>query len=323
MQSSKPLSILNSDLVRGFLKKVCIFLIIPIFFLIVGVLLPSYPGASNTYLFAKQDKDSLLRKTKQKRIILVGGSNLALSMNSRILFDSLQINPINTGLDCNIGLANMIDNILPYIQNEDVVLFSIEYEQFFGRLVYGGYPCPVIEFEVSPWHLQRLSINQWLYLLRYTPGYAFSRLKIWKYLTRPQVNIDGNYMRTSFNKYGDHVSHWNLKTKNPIPTKEFSGSYNPKTIGLLVDFQEKLHKNGATLIITYPPYQTASFDYTQKQIRQVANALKSTSLNVISTPETYKMPDSLMYDSPYHLIREGVEKRTKLVVADIKRYFKI
>ncbi len=308
---------------KGFLTRIIIFLIIPICFLFIGIVLPAYPGASNTYLFAGVDKDSLLAKSKPQRIILVGGSNLALSMNSQMLFDSLHMNPVNTGLDCNVGLAGMISNTLSYVQKNDVVLISVEYEQFFGRLLYGGYPCPVIEFEVSPWHLQRLSINEWVNLCRYTPGYAFGRLKVWKYFTKPEVNVDRNYMRTSFNRYGDHVTHWNLPGRNPISTKEFAGTYNQKAIGLLVDFQKKLQEKEAVLLITYPPYQSSSFNNTLKQISQVVNAMQSAPLNIISTPETYMMPDSLMFDSPYHLIKAGIDKRTQLVVSDIKKYFTI
>lgn len=307
---------------KVFLKKIAVFLVIPVGFLFVGVLLPAYPGASATYLFARLDKDALLANTNPKRIILVGGSNLALSMNSQMLLDSLKMNPVNTGLDCNIGLVGMIENILSYVKRDDVILLSIEYEQFFGRLLYGGYPCPVIDFEVSPSNLQKLSVQQWFNLVRYTPGYAFGRCKVWKYFTKPQVNVDGNYMRGSFNKYGDHVSHWSLPSRKPIATREFTGNYNQKAIGLLVDFQKRLQEKKAILLITFPPYQASSFKNTQQQIKQVVNGLQSAPLNIISTPETYMMPDSLMFDSPYHLIKKGIDQRTQLVISDVKRYFK-
>ena len=228
------------------------------------------------------------------------------------------MNPVNTGLDCNIGLTYMIDNILRYVKKGDIVLLSVEYEQFFGRLMYGGYPCPVIEFEVSPWHWLRLSFNQWVTLLRVTPGYALARLKIWKYFSSAPINADGNYMRASFNQFGDHVSHWTMKSKSPVSTHSFEGGFNKKIIKALLDFRDSLQRKEAVFLVTYPPYQASSYENNLEQITVVKQAIENAGFKILGNPDRYKMPDSLMFDSPYHMIKKGVGIRTQFMQADIR-----
>ena len=126
-----------------------LFLLFPIVILIVAINAPPFLGEKNTYLYAKIEKDSLLKNTKDPRLILIGGSNLALGLNSQMINDSLNFIPINTGLDCNIGLSYMIKNAISYIKKNDIVILSLEYEQFYDKNIYGGYPNPVIEFSIS------------------------------------------------------------------------------------------------------------------------------------------------------------------------------
>ncbi len=175
---------------QQFLRKIFLFLLIPIILIIIGLALPPFPFESQTYLFAKRDKDSLLKNVSSPRIIFVGGSSMALGMHSQMVKDSLGLNPINTGLDYNIGLSYMMSNVLSYIRKGDIVVIGSEYEQFFGRLYYGAYPVPWIEFKVSPGHLNRLDINQWINLLRVFPAYSLPLLKIWKFATQKETDIN-------------------------------------------------------------------------------------------------------------------------------------
>jgi hypothetical protein len=39
---------------------------------------------------------------------------------------------------------------------------------------------------------------------------------------------------------------------------------------------------------------------------------------VMGSPERYVMPETLMFDTPYHLIKKGVDLRTELMIEDIK-----
>jgi hypothetical protein len=73
--------------------------------------------------------------------------------------------------------------------------------------------------------------------------------------------------------------------------------------------------------VSYPGFQDKSFYKSIDIIREVQKEYER-NFTVLGTPERYMMPDSLMFDSPYHLTRQGVERRTKLLVEDIRAVIK-
>jgi len=107
---------------KSFLKTLLAFAIPLVVLIVVGVLLPPTPRASTSHLFAKKQMDVRLRNAASLRLILVGGSNLSLGINSQMLKDSLALNPINTGISVGIGLCYMLDNTLKHVRKNDIVV---------------------------------------------------------------------------------------------------------------------------------------------------------------------------------------------------------
>ena len=58
------------------------------------------------------------------------------------------------------------------------------------------------------------------------------------------------------------------------------------------------------------------------KIELVESKLKENGFIIISKPERYKIADSMMYNSPYHLIKKGVDYRTLLLIEDLKKIVK-
>ena len=299
-----------------------IFFLFPIIILIVVINLPPFLGEKNTFLYSKIEKDSLLKNTKEPRLILIGGSNLALGLNSQLINDSLNFNPVNTGLDCNIGLSYMTKNTLPYIKKNDVVIICLEYEQFYDKNMYGGYPNPIIEFSISKGNLTRLDFNQFLNLIKETPSYCFSKLKVWNYFENNFKDNTNNYKRNSFNKYGDHITHWGSKSLKPNAIKSIGKDFNPDILMTLLQYNKFLKTKKATLFISFPPFQKSSYDNNKTQIKNIYKKIEESNLPIISNYENYVMPDSLMFDSPYHLIKKGVDVRTNRFIIDLKKIMK-
>lgn len=307
---------------KKFIIHFFIFILFPIIVLLVAISLPPFSGERNTFLYSKIEKDSLLKKTKEPRLILIGGSNLALGLNSQMIKDSLNINPINTGLDCNIGLSYMIKNTIPYIKRNDVVVISLEYEQFYDKNMYGGYPNPIIEFSISKGNLSRLDYNQFINLMKQTPSFSFSKLKIWNYFKDSYKDKSINYKRNSFNNYGDHVTHWYSPSLKPVSTKSIGKDFNPDIISTLMQFNNFLKTKNSKLFISFPPFQKSSFDNNRIKLRYLYTQIEKSNLPIISYYENYVMPDSLMFDSPYHLIKNGVDIRTNKLIIDLKKVIK-
>ena len=100
-----------------------------------GILISLYDtrASDNNYLAAVLEKDRLIRTTPSPKIILVGGSNLAFGIDSRMMEDSLHVNVVNMGLYAKLGLRYMLAQVKPYIRRGDIVLIVPEYDQFYGN----------------------------------------------------------------------------------------------------------------------------------------------------------------------------------------------
>lgn len=123
---------------RRFINKIAIFILPIIVVFILGVFLPTTPRASKSLLMASVNKNLLLQNTPSPRIIFVGGSNLSFGLNSQMIKDSLQINPINTAIEASIGIQFMIDNTLEYVQDGDIVVLVPEYFIYYRSLNLGS-----------------------------------------------------------------------------------------------------------------------------------------------------------------------------------------
>ncbi len=85
------------------------------------------------------------------------------------------------------------------------------------------------------------------------------------------------------------------------------------------NFEIELNKKGARLFISYPPLQASAFDMADQQIKMVDSSLKKYNFSFLGTPEDFKMPDSLLFDSPYHLTGKGGELRTLQLITYLRK----
>ncbi len=271
-------------------------------------------------LYAQIDKNELLKNTPGPRIIFVGGSNLGFGLDSKRIKDSLHINPINTGIHINIGLKYMLSNTLKYIKANDLVILSAEYQQFYGNLADGEGELFSLVTDVVPQSKNLLDTKQYFKLMTLVPEFAQSKLQprflFYKY---PQDTIIGRYDRKAFNQYGDATVHWKLPAENPKPYPAITAGFNENALQNLIHFRNVLYQKKAKLYITFPGYQSTSYKNNLIQIKQIQQKLKDNHFVLISTPEEFMMPDSLMFDTPYHLTKKGVNLRTGLLIKDLKK----
>ena len=310
---------------KKFLLKLLLFISIFIsifaFMFSVITLLPPTPRTSKSLLFAKTNKDSLLQNIPPPRIIFIGGSNLSFGLNSKMIKDSLSLNPINTGIHGNIGLIYMMDNTLPYIKSGDIVVVSPEYQQFYGTTAYGKAELLRTIIDVSPSTMSMLRIKQWANIIKYLPGFAITKFKPTEYFNLEEsINFEERvvYSVNSFNEYGDVYTHWNLEKRNFSPDDSIDLEFNYSVINELSNFKNKLAEKGAVLFITFPGYQSASFENNRAQIMRIETELKEKGFVLLGTPDKYKIPESLMFNSTYHLSKKGVDYKTQLLIEDLE-----
>lgn len=283
----------------------------------ITILVPATPRTRTSLLFAKLDKDQLLQTAPPPRLILIGGSNMSMGIDSSIFQAELGMNPVNTAIHASIGLDYMVKNVVEYIQPGDIVVVSLEYSQFYGQYMYGGEELLRTVFDVDRSSLKSLDLRQWLSMIRFIPKYAISKINPTEYNFKEQPNI-GIYERHSFNEYGDAYIHWRKPAKIVEPYPKIEKFYNQRVIDLLINFELQVIDQGGKMVLTYPAIQEETFQHMIEQIRRVQSELEGSGLTIMGTPEDYIVADDQLYDTPYHLTYEGVLYRTHRLVEDLK-----
>ena len=318
--SNKNSSIFNFNGigVKDFLKKLLLFLSVLVLLTVVGVLLPATPRASTSHLFFKLKMDSLLKNVKPPRLILLGGSNLSLSINSELLKDSLHLNPINTGISWDIGFQYMFDNTVKYVRPGDIIVASLEYEQFYDGKMFGGEHLLRTIFDVAPGEFFQLNFKQYVRMFPGIPYYAISKYNVGEYFfERDPSEI---YDRGSINQYGDNCKHWSLPSKIVPVSDPLPAEYDEQAFDKLEEFESEIKAKGATLLFTFPALQESSFEIRKEGIKAIENAFRKRDFILVGSPERYLMPDALLFDNPYHLIKAGVDVRTNLLIQDLRQF---
>jgi hypothetical protein len=303
---------------RKFFLKILLFLPIFFFLFFSAIILPPNNTIKNTNLFALPDKNYLLENTLAPRIIFIGGSNISFGLNSEMIRDSLHLNPINMGIHAGIGLKFMLADYLNYMKENDIVILSPEYEQFYGDIANGDIVLLSIIIDVM--HKTKDCDNiQLLKLLRYVPEYAAAKLKLWNYFKKVDTTIIGIVDKKSFNCYGDAYIHWSLPKTVIVQPALLSGQINLEVFQVLKEFKLKLVRKNVKMFITFPGYQSSSYDLNILKIKELEERLRKDGFDLLESSKRFRMDDSLLFNTAYHLTKEGANYRTSLLIEDLKK----
>jgi len=301
---------------RKFLKNIIVFCLIIFAVLCISLLSPTPYAASQSMLFSSLKKDSLLQNTPQPRIVLMGGSNVSYGMDSQLIKDSLEYNVINTGIHAGLGLKYILEDIGPKLKSNDICIIIPEYEQFYGAAPYGSEQLLRMIFDVSLTNAKKLNWSQIKIIYRFIPQYVKSKLVIKNYY-RSTLIIP--YRHTAFNEYGDAYLHWDRQKVDykTHPMKD-EGNFNYDFFNYFVSYIHELEKKGIIVYISFPGIEEISYSHNGLINGVYANLQKS-DIKLLGTPEDFTIPESMTYDTPYHLTRKGIEKRTNALIHFLKK----
>ena len=300
---------------KKFFQRILIFVLPVLCVLSIMLFLPPTPREKESLLYAKHQKDSLLQNTRKPRIIFVGGSNLSFGLHSQIINDSLKLFPINTAIHASLGLKYIMESTLKYIIKDDVIVLAPEYSHFYGTNMYGREELLRTVLGVNSEDLSLLNFKQIYEITPYLFKYSSKKLDIREYYGFKRSDVYGVDV---FNKYGDVYTHWELKAKDFKPYPSITKEYNPDALATIIQYNKIIRDKGAKLVISYPCIQETSFNNMRENIKYIEKSLKKTGLPIVGTPERYKFSDSLMFDTPYHLHKEGGRLRTLKLIEDLR-----
>ncbi len=265
-------------------------------------------------LLMKSYKDSLLLNTPSPRIIFVGGSNVSFGLNSQMIKDSLGLNPINTAISAGLGLAYMMDNTAKFIRQGDIVVLAPEYSHFYGDELYGSEPLLRTCLYSDELSFSDLRLEQKVSVLKKFLPYLFSKFQPIQYINVPKSGI---YTKKAYNKYGDVDCHWQMEQQVYTNTDTIVGAYEPVALQLVQEFEAKVKARGGRLFLTFPSYQYSTFVQDRKEIKFLEEQFKQSGLSVLGSAERYAFPDSMMFNTCYHLLKEGLDLRTQYLIEDL------
>lgn len=283
--------------------------------LINWVVIPNNP---NAYQAAKLDKLDKLAQTASPKMILVGGSNLAFSIDSKLLADRFGLPVVNMGLAKSVGLSYLLEECKPYINEGDIVVIAPEYELFFD--LYYGSDGLIVELQYYPDGFENLtSWGEWETVIsKFGP---IMQAKFSGFVRKGMASLeDSVYRRTGFNDFGDLETH--LDAPQHYETHELFPDdvpFQEESIEVLNKFNEYVLQQGARVLLTWPPLVREEFETHTDKIWLLDQRLrKDVAIPIISKPEDYIFEMPYMYDTAYHLRREGRRIRTLQLVEDLE-----
>lgn len=283
----------------------------------------------NTYYAALVDKfDYLKSKADKKKIILVGGSNVAFGFNSELLekeFPEYEV--VNFGLYAGLGTKIMMDLALPFVGEGDMVFLIPETNSQSMSLYFSP---------VSTW--KAIETERGIY--DYLPsdnqssmqGNYFNYINEKKEFSEP-IPGSGIYQRKNFNDHfdfeylddeGNSLRSQNTMSQHydPSMTIDFKSELlNESFTEYANEYNSLVTQQGGYLFFEFSPMNELGVE--NDDLESLSNFYwllrESFDFPVIGNPEEYVIDPHYFFDSNFHLNDAGAIYRTKLFADDIYR----
>lgn len=271
------------------------------------------PRYDNAYNAAVLDKRERLLSIKREKIILVGNSNLAYGIDSKILEEEIGMPVVNMGLHGGLGNKMLEQMALSGIKKGDLVIVCHSTFADNNELDDPELAWITIENHRELWGL--IDKNDMKKMFPALPSYCLKATYLWA--SGQKYSIDE---RRFFNEYGDYAIERN-KNQGGFVEKISVPEINETCILRLNNLNKYCNEMGATMLIAGYPIYTKNDMPNREDIIIFEKELRSAlDCDVISDYTDYMYSSDLFYNSVLHMTNEGAEKRTRQLVEDIKGY---
>lgn len=309
---------------RRILTVLFLALLLPMILLLCGAWLPSY--YADTYYAQLAVLYEKLETTQGKRVVVLGGSNVAFGVDSaqmeRILRQcGYDYTVCNFGLYGAVGTSAMLSLSQSLIREGDVVVLAIEpasetFSSYFGATAM--LKCA----EDDPKILLHLNKSQHTAVVGNYLSYLQERVQIYRTGLVPQP--EGAYAKVSFDENGDmryeRAGNAMLLGYDSAQTIDLENVWLEETfVQQLNDYIQTAEKKGARVFMSFSPMNRgAMVDDSQEAVYRFFTTLQ-TQINcpIISDPNDYILDSGWFYDSNFHLNTAGMAVRTYQLSCDL------
>lgn len=301
---------------KKFIKKLVILSLLVV--ISISAFLIFLPSDESNIYGSLYDKHKYIEESNKKNIIILGGSNILMGIDSELMEEELsEYNVVNMGINAGIGLRFLINDIKSYIKEGDIIVIGAEYSNYVGLL--NGESALLFLLKQVPEAVQSISMEQIPILIDGMPYFLRGQLAgILK-----GMKADDIQNRNNINENGDLISHLDMPGVDVGISNSKFGTIDYEVFELLNEFDEYATSKGANVVLSYPSLYDKEFDNWKEDISELDKLLKEkTTIDVISDYNNYKFAKEEIFDTMYHLNRQGRQRRTEQLIEDLKEYIK-
>lgn len=290
----------------------------------------------NDYAEATVLKHERLDAIEGPKIVLVGGSNLAFGIDSRLMQNEIGCPVVNMGMNGYFGVRYMLEEVRPALRSGDTVVIALEYDSFF-KPADGTASNLLLIVKANPRAFAYLSSRQQRAVLGAMPYVAQEKLlrliRGVAFGLRDSLSSDEDEPATleemtmeietlgGFNAEGDLISHlgvdWPYEREQGIDP---ATPVDPEIVDLLATFSADMEARGVRVMVSYTPLLRSFYDQHQAGIDNVHRLLTQAGLTVPSAPADYVYDESFFFDTVFHVNAEGRVLRSERLAADINAF---
>jgi len=283
------------------------------------------PTEKNSYLSAVIDKQARLRSLESPKLVFVGGSNLSFSLDSPRVERELGMPVANMGLGIYAGMRFMLDSVAPRLGRGDLVVISAEYQLYRG--LYNGEDELLEVLEAFPEGLKTIHWKaQALPLLRALPAYVKNKTNRTLAMLVQKSDPHCVYCRKAFDKYGDLVAQAgqpgkDVATMALFRSKNEEGPIESDAIAGLRHFVATAEAAGARVVLMFPAVPEPLYEKNRAKLDEVYERVKKdVPVPILGSPAENTMDPRYFWDWVYHLVPEGRDIRTGVIIERLRPY---
>ncbi len=279
------------------------------------------PGdPTETYIHAVVDKQRRLETSGPGKVVLIGGSSIAFSVDSRVLEQRLRRPVVNMGLHAAIGLRLMLAQVRPLVARGDVIVLSPEYQLLSEKPALSFIACRAVSYLPQMSGITRIerarcelnvSVEQVQARFKFN---AKRRLGI-----RRATDAEEVFTRAAFNEYGDLESHLGRTSTSRITFVPLVNRLDEDTMNILADFSAEAERRGACVYLAYPPFADFAYAQSRDAVAELDAALRRRLQHAtfLGPPGAFLLPRSLLFDTTYHANAAGRTVHTQRIADGI------
>ena len=297
-----------------------ILVVILLLLAVLGIALFFIPNNKipDNSLFASCDKHQRLKSLQGPKIVLVGGSNLPFGIKSEMIETAMGMPVVDMGLHAGLGMNFILSEVEDDIREGDIVVVSFEYHHFLSRSMYNGEDVlAALLFDVNKDCLQYVKPRQWMVMIPEIGRYASKKLI--NISSQKVDDFEDKFTRESMNQYGDEVAHYGLPS---IIHSGIQPALSPgvckKAVNRLAAFAQLVESRNAKFVLAACPYPEPQYRMDVVAINEIVESVESKGLKFQVSPAACLFPDSLMFNSYFHLSEKGAEMRTEQLIEVLK-----